>query len=346
MIAAAIHDRELGAFAEWQPRYAKHGIATFPVVIDGAGKRPAVKGYLKVGSILSQELARRFPANDAFGFALGRRSQITVLDVDTNDERTLSDALARHGASPLIVRSGSGNWQAWYRHCGEGRHVRPWGHDLPIDVLGGGYVVAPPSAGARGRYQIVQGSLDDLPRLPPLLALDFLDGQAKASATAPAAPVAAVRDGERNNSLWRACMRHALRCPTSDALLDFARTGNQEEIMPPLSDAEVVSIAASAWRYTEKGENWFATSGLVGLPNAAVDDLASADPCAFALFGVLRRWNAGRERFVLANETANKLGWTLPRFKWARRRLEQAGHIKCVQRGGSERNDPPVYAWV
>src|SRR5215207_391405 len=179
MIAAAIHDRELGAFAEWQPRYAKHGIATFPVVIDGAGKRPAVKGYLKVGSILSQELARRFPANDAFGFALGRRSQITVLDVDTNDERTLSDALARHGASPLIVRSGSGNWQAWYRHCGEGRHVRPWGHDLPIDVLGGGYVVAPPSAGARGRYQIVQGSLDDLPRLPPLLALDFLDGQTK-----------------------------------------------------------------------------------------------------------------------------------------------------------------------
>src|SRR5829696_1877835 len=191
MIAAAIHDRELGAFAEWQPRYAKHGIATFPVVIDGAGKRPAVKGYLKVGSILSPELARRFPANDAFGFALGRRSQITVLDVDTNDERTLSDALARHGASPLIVRSGS-------------------------------YVVAPPSAGARGRYQIVQGSLDDLPRLPPLLALDFLDGQTKASATAPAAPVAAVRDGERNNSLWRACMRHALRCPTSDALLDFA----------------------------------------------------------------------------------------------------------------------------
>ena len=115
--------------------------------------------------------------------------------------------------------------------------------------------------------------------------------------------------------------------------------------MPALSDDEVVRIAGSAWRYTEKGENWFATSGLVGLPNAAVDELASADPCAFALFGVLRRWNAGRHHFNLANETAQKLGWTLPRFKTARRRLEEAGHIRCIRRGGRGPNDPPVYAW-
>src|SRR5829696_5827270 len=92
MIAAAIHDRELGAFAEWQPRYAQHGIATFPVVIDGSGKRPAVKGYLKVGSDLSRHLALRFAANDAFGFALGRYNRITVLDVDTRDDREGAEA--------------------------------------------------------------------------------------------------------------------------------------------------------------------------------------------------------------------------------------------------------------
>jgi hypothetical protein len=142
-------DRELGTFAEWQPRYADHGIATFPVVIDGSGKRPAVKGYLKVGSNLSRELALRFAANDAFGFVLGCRHRITVLDIDTPDERVLSAALAKHGASPFVVRSGSGNGQAWYRHGGEGRHVRPWGREPPIDVLGGGYVVAPPSVGTR-----------------------------------------------------------------------------------------------------------------------------------------------------------------------------------------------------
>jgi hypothetical protein len=136
MTAAAHAKRQRGLFAEWQPIYAEHGIATFPVVIDGGGgKRPAVKGYLKVGSILSRELAIRFPDNDAFGFALGRSNRITVLDVDTSDERVLSDALAKHGASPLIVRSGSGNWQAWYRHGGESRHVRRFAVASPLLLL-------------------------------------------------------------------------------------------------------------------------------------------------------------------------------------------------------------------
>jgi hypothetical protein len=345
MIAVATRDHELGAFAEWQPRYAEHGIATFPVVIDGTGKRPAVKGYLKVGSILSQELARRFPANDAFGFALGRSNRITVLDVDTADERVLSDALAKHGASPLIVRSGSGNWQAWYRHNGEGRHVRPWGREPPIDVLGDGYVVAPPSAGTRRLYEITQASLDDLQHLPALQALDFLANASKAPAEAPGTAVAAVRDGERNNSLWRACMRHGLRCPSLDVLLDFARTHNEEEFMTPLAEAEVVRIAGSAWHYTEKGENWFATGGLVGLPRTAVDELASTDPHAFALFGMLRCWHGDRDRFVLAKETADKVGWTLRTFKAARRRLEETQQIRCLSRGGRRPNDPPVYAW-
>src|SRR5829696_10353082 len=106
-------------------------------------------------------------------------------------------------------------------------------------------------------------------------------------------------------------MRHALRCPNLDVLLDFARTHNEEEFMVPLAEAEVVRIAGSAWSYTEKGENWFATGG----------------------------------RFLLANGTANRLGWTLRTFKAAQRRLEEGGRIRCVSRGGRRPNDPPVYAW-
>jgi hypothetical protein len=33
MTAAAHAKRQRGLFAEWQPIYAEHGIATFPVVI-------------------------------------------------------------------------------------------------------------------------------------------------------------------------------------------------------------------------------------------------------------------------------------------------------------------------
>lgn len=152
----------MGIFAEWQPRYAEVAVPSFPVL----GKTPAINGYLKVGLKGSHALATKFTEADAFGIPLARAG-ITVLDVDTPDERVLADAMSKHGPSPFIVRSGSGNWQAWYRNGGEGRRIRP-DPSVPVDILGAGYVVAPPSKAAKGAYQIIQGSLDDLPDLPPI----------------------------------------------------------------------------------------------------------------------------------------------------------------------------------
>ena len=134
------------SFAQWQPIYAAHGLSTFPVRIESGAKKPMARNYLRAGRRYSDRLAKQFPNAEAFGFALGARTKITVLDSDSNDERILSDAVTRHGETPLIVRSGSGNFQAWYRHNGEGRHIRP-NPLLPVDILGGGYVVAPPSRG-------------------------------------------------------------------------------------------------------------------------------------------------------------------------------------------------------
>lgn len=101
-------------FARCQPDFAAHGIATFPVRVTPNGKNPAIKNYLRVGLPASARLVRdsRFANADAFGFALGARSKITVLDIDTSDERVLIDSLDRHGKTPLIVRSGSGHFQA------------------------------------------------------------------------------------------------------------------------------------------------------------------------------------------------------------------------------------------
>jgi hypothetical protein len=70
-----------------------------------------VKGYLGVDATHSRKLALRIEAN-AFGFVVGKPSHITVLDIDTADEHVLAEALERHGPSPFVVRSGSGNWQA------------------------------------------------------------------------------------------------------------------------------------------------------------------------------------------------------------------------------------------
>src|SRR3984893_8247325 len=102
-----------GVFGTWQPIYAKYGIPTFPVIITEDAKKPAVRGYLKIGLQTSQKLTGRFSLSDAFGFALGPRTKITVLDIDTSDEHVLMEAIARHGETPIIVRSGSGPYQAW-----------------------------------------------------------------------------------------------------------------------------------------------------------------------------------------------------------------------------------------
>jgi len=88
-----------GIFAHWQPIYSERGIATFPVRL-GEVKKPAVKNYLKIGKAASAAFAERFGEFNAFGFAC-ERSKITILDVDTDDERVLADALDRHGHTQL-----------------------------------------------------------------------------------------------------------------------------------------------------------------------------------------------------------------------------------------------------
>ena len=101
----------------------------------------------------------------------GKHSRLTVLDVDRpRRARVLAAALDQHGRTPIVVRTGSGNRQAWYRHNGEERLIRPE-PDKPIDILGGGFVVGPPSHGTKSNYQFIEGGLDDLDRLAILNGL-------------------------------------------------------------------------------------------------------------------------------------------------------------------------------
>jgi hypothetical protein len=327
------------SFRDWQPQYAAHGIATFPVAVGPDGKKPLVAHYARFGLRASAEIAQKFPDAIALGFMVGKRSGLTILDVDSPHDHVLADALDRHGHTPIIVRSGSGNHQAWYRWNGQRRLIRP-GHNKPIDILGAGFVVAPPSRGTKSDYQFVQGGLDDLNRLPTLGGF-----RTALPPVSPAScPVEVVTEGHRNGSLWRHCMQSAHHCDDFDALLDVARTRNAE-FTPPLLDDEVVKIATSAWCYTERNENWFGFGRRVAFPHATVDRLAAQDPYALALLGVLKRLHGGRDHFILAKETAHKLGWSLPAFKAARKRLEDECEIRCISRGGRGAHDPPRYTW-
>lgn len=338
----------MSAFAEWQPRYAEHNVATFPVT---PGKIPAVKGYLKVGLNASGQLAMKFPDNDAFGLAC-RRSRITVLDVDTPDETVLADGLARHGPTPFIVRSGSGNFQAWYRHNGETRKVRP-DPSLPIDILGDGFVVAPPSIGSKGRYEIIQGTLDDLDRLPRMrnvapemsTVVDKSPAENVQHVGQTAEPASSVDplDIKRNDTLWRHCMKVARSCPRLENLMEAAVEYNNAEFYRPLPADEVLKIVASAWGYEVEGKNRFGYGPRLVLDVDVVDDLLRNDLRAYGLFSWLMRHNSGLSEFILAKGTAESIGWSVNTMRAARDALVERGLIECTHKGGARPNDPPVY---
>jgi hypothetical protein len=307
----------IGLFPRWQPEYAAHNIATFPVLISADNKRPAVKHYKKVGLPGSAQLAMKFENDNVFGFMVGDRTRLTILDVDTPDERVLTRALDCHGHSPIIVRTGSGKFHAYYRHNREHRLIRPW-PDRPIDLLGAGFVVAPPSTTEKGAYQFIQGSLEDLDRLPVLRNLDLPKAEG-------------AKQGARNKSLFDHCMRHANHVDDFDSLLDVARTFN-DNCEPPLEDTEVTAVARNAWGYEQRGENRFGKHG-AWFPLDEVKRMIDNQD-AFFLLAFLRANQGPDATFMCANGLADKFGWTRKRLADGRRRLIELGYFKPVRQAG------------
>jgi hypothetical protein len=330
----------VGVFGQWQALYAEHGIATFPV---NDNKKPLVKGFLNLGPRSSRALVSKFGDSSALGFVAGSRNRITVLDIDTKDERVLCDALARHGDSPIMIRTASGKVHVWYAHNGEPRRIRPW-RGLDIDLIGGGFAVAPPSVVGAGRYEIIKGSLDDLDRLPKMRGLnDIFDGRGRRR---PDTGCGRINQGKRNDALFQHCMLEAQHCDFLDGLIDVARTYNEQKFQPPLEDAEVVKTAHSAWRIEESGQNWVGRGRVVAIRRDEVDGLLHEKPDAFILLTKLRRHHWGRD-FVVANAMAKTMsdrGWTTKRFASARGELERRGCLKKV-RPASRKNGPALYTW-
>jgi hypothetical protein len=353
-VAMAEQTREAGIFASAQARYAEHGIATFPL---RENKRPAIRGYNRVGLCGSWELARKFPHATALGFLTDKRSGITGLDVDTTDELVFADALIRHGDTPIKVRTASGKYHAWYKHNGERRRIRPFG-ELPIDLLGtGGLIVAPPSWGPKGSYAFIEGGLEDLNRLPVMFGLstDMYDPVATtADIAVPEDFLAAVAlgygpdvgpipRGRRNDTLWRFCMRTARTCASVDDLIAVARVRNAE-CSPPQSDMEVLKIAASAWGYEQRGQNRFGRTGAF-LPTSEVNGLI-AEPNVLLLLMFLKANNGPTSKFMVANGLAERLHLSRKSLAVARKRLIELDYIVQIRAAsGGHKNVAALYSW-
>lgn len=328
----------MGLFADWQPQYAALGVSTFPLMIDGKAKRPATKGYARCGLKGSRQLAFKFPEMNAFGFMAGERNGITLLDLDSpDDEDLLREVLRRFGDTPLISRTGSGGFHCYYRHGGELREVRP-DPNMPVDRLGGGVVVAPPSKGSKGDYAWIRGSVADLHRLP------FLRADTGRREVQQAVTRELVQEGNRNRALFEHLMREARHVDTFEALLDMARTFADDRFAAPIPDSEVVRTAKSAWGYETTGRNRFGQGRQVSVSRDVVMLHAARNPDAFALFSVLQAQHQGiRGEFALARTMTASLGWHLRKFNAARDYLVNEGLLRCVHSGGRGPKDPARY---
>ena len=197
--------------------------------------------------------------------------------------------------------------------------MRAW-EGFPIDLLGAGLAIAPPSRVATGEYQIIEGHLDDLDRLPIMRELE-----ARLYNGAVGRRPQKQGDG-RNNDLWKRAMREAHHTDNYEQLLDRVETLNQE-YLEPMQQAEVTKIAKSAWGITERGDNRFGRHGGYA-PLELVQSLAPANPDALALYITLRAHNGPDSVFPIANAMADStigLGWR--RFAVARKTIIEHGLV-------------------
>jgi hypothetical protein len=348
----------VNSFGRWQPIYAEHGIATFPVEFvpraDGkVDKKPAVRNYGRMGLNASAKLVERFGNAPAIGFTPGLRSNVTIADIDEPGNAALERAIARHGDTPVIVVStATGKHHAYYRFNGECRKVRPE-KGVALDVLGhqegkGNFVVAAPSLRPDGQYRFLRGSLGDLAKLPAMRNVPR-----SALITSPALEVvpddfvvpdgmSVAPKGTRDITLWRSCMRALGRGEVRalDELLAFARQLNQTICLPPQLDEEVMHAATSAWQKHESGENWFGRPGLHFFADEAVP-LIDHDQDLFVLISFIRATQAPNSEFMLANGMAERWKWRRQRFAAVRARALATGEIYCVRK--ARQNVPALY---
>jgi hypothetical protein len=347
-------------FGTWQPRYAERGIATVPVrfavLANGKiDKVPMVQHWQKFGLRGSTELTRKFANAQGIGIALGTRNGLAVVDADTEDENVVADVLAHYGRSPLIARSPSGGYHVYYRHNGrQRRRIRdPYWRErgAPVDMLGNGLIVAPPSRAPTGVYRFVQGDIDDLQRLPALRASaedKALPPVAKAKAALDErpSPLHGMREHDgRNNALFMAIGEIARIIygtgGTRDDLLQIAR-GHNEQCVEPMEESEVSAIVGNVWRMTEQGRNHISQHG-AWINVAEVETMVGEDQDALVLLMYLRTRNGPWGYFWVANGLADIFGWPRMRMAAARRRLIKLGHLVPVQQAG--RGHPALYKW-
>jgi hypothetical protein len=335
-------------FADSALELYQHGLAPIPLGgDDGKVTLPKWRGRKhRFAPSTLQRFAEQWP-NANVGILTGL-SGVTVVDID--DLELMDDMVRRFGDTPLKMSTPSGGVHLWFKSSGE--RNRQCLDDLAVDLRGvGGMVVVPPSVRPSGHhkgkpYAFLEGSWDDLCRLPNI----------KPSALAPphsSTNLQAVRKGNRDNSLFRACLEQAPHCDTVEALLDVAQTLNAT-YLPPMKNSVVVAKAEGAWQYQIEGRNWLGQGAHIPVAERMTYRLMASDkrhgPDALVLYVKLRAKHAARDKrgkcfAVVAKAMARDkvLPWSDKRIYCAIDVLVKFGLLERVKKGGHGKGDTHQY---
>lgn len=328
----------MAAFADAAPAWAAAGIVPLPVYPDG--KKTMVKQPEAFGRPAAMGLAAkpRYAAAN-LGFMCGAFNRLTVVDIDSAADAELQHALETYGDSPIIVQTPSGGRHVYYANNNEPRKVR-LDASHPIDMLGGGLCVAPPSVRSSGAsYAWLRGGLADIANgnLPKIRR--------------GAVPVPKIRDlgqlltgprvqkGERNVQLFRYCNSVVGYCDDLDQFIDAARTWSDGKCVEPLPEAEIVATAYKVWKY--QGGRRRVMQNIVESP---LFQRLIADVEVWALYAYLATENGPAAQFMVADGLGPARGWPRRMVPRARKALLEMGAIKCVR--FPRKGVPALYRWA
>ncbi|KEP68548.1 hypothetical protein DL1_11465 [Thioclava dalianensis] len=328
----------MGIYSHHAAEFADRGIPVFPV--DTRAKRPAVKGWQQANTKKSRAwaISPKLGAAEGLGIVMGKPTGIVEVDVDAVGDSWLAMALDRFGETPITIKTASGKSKLWYRYNGEVRSVRPFEGE-PIDILGGGFTIAPPSRrfDLGASYQFLSGNLDDIANLPTIPPKALIGGSRRLAET--------VKQGERNDSLWRWCMAEARLCDDVDALVDAAATW-AGSFLEQLSAKEIERCALSAWSYESTGRNYLGHKRpQINTGDVVMDDLID-QPEAYALYMLLRRWHSNRPSFAIAPRAMSEHKnppWPRGKIALARDVLIERGFIEQLREPDKRLRKSGVY---
>jgi hypothetical protein len=323
----------MAAFADAAPAWAAAGIVPLPVSPTGKGWMVKHPETFRRPAAISLAAKPRF-ADANLGFLCGALNHLTVIDIDSPADAELQHALRKYGDTGAIVQTPSGGRHLYYRHDGEGRQIRP-DERHPIDELGSGLCIAPPSTKpAGGGYAWLRGDLSVIPNLPKIRS-----GAVQKTRDVERLPVGPrVQKGERNAQLFRYCRQIVGCCDDLDQLIDAARSWADSKCAEPMPDAEVVKTAASVWKY--QGGKKRVMQNIVEAPfySALISNLP-----ALALYSYLSAENGPAAEFMVADGLGAARGWPQRFVPKARKALLDMGAIKCVR--FPRKGVPALYRW-